>query len=69
MSRATSYWPQQLPHLLWKHQCPLCTSLDFEAAEIGGGDFLMKLFHATPVRCSNCWRRYYWFKSASSKAA
>jgi hypothetical protein len=30
-------------------------------------DALLQLFSLRPVRCVNCWRRYYWFSKATAK--
>jgi hypothetical protein len=61
MSLNSMNWPRLLPRLLWRRQCPLCTSVDFQEAELEPMDTVLRLFLLTPVRCSNCWRRYYWF--------
>ena len=39
---------------------PLCSSR-FQPAESESLDGLFGLFALSPVRCVNCWRRYYWF--------
>jgi hypothetical protein len=55
-------WPNRLPRLLWmRRQCPLCSSIQFQLAETESLDVLFGLFGLRPVRCVNCWRRYYWF--------
>ena len=55
-------WPAGIPRVLWTHrECPLCSSVQFKEAEIIPLDPLLKLFALFPVRCANCWRRYYWF--------
>jgi len=56
-------WPDWLPHLLWiRRKCPRCNSDNFKQAEPRSFDgFLSLLFALRPVRCSFCWRRYYWF--------
>jgi hypothetical protein len=56
-----------LPRVLWtRRQCPLCGSIRFEAAESVHLDGLLVLFMLRPVRCINCWRRYYWFGGTSA---
>ncbi len=54
--------PGPLPRVLWaRRQCPLCSSIRFQPAEQGSLDGFFGLFGLRPVRCVNCWRRYYWF--------
>jgi hypothetical protein len=53
-------WPSRFPRLLWiRRECPLCSSIEFQAAESNDLDGLLRLFALDPVRCVNCWRRYY----------
>jgi hypothetical protein len=48
--------------LLWLGQkCPLCTSILFTEAEHQSLDRLLALLAFHPVRCANCFRRYYCF--------
>jgi len=55
-------WPSNVPRLLlMRRECPLCSSIEFKAAESHPVDCLLKLLMFCPVRCVNCWRRYYWF--------
>jgi len=62
MNTAGLNWPGLFPKLLWmRRQCPLCSSLEFKPAEPESLDRLFGLFALHPVRCVNCWRRYYWF--------
>jgi hypothetical protein len=50
------------PRLLWINRiCPLCGSFEFKTAESGALDVALGIFSLRPVRCGNCWRRYYWF--------
>jgi len=50
------------PKLIWmRRQCPLCSSIRFRPAEAEPLDRLFGIFALRPVRCVNCWRRYYWF--------
>jgi hypothetical protein len=54
--------PGPFPHVLWARRvCPLCSSLEFKQAESVFLDGPMAWFSLRPVRCVNCWRRYYWF--------
>ena len=62
-------WPSNFPQFLWTRQCPLCGSNEFQAAELHSLDGLLRLFGLRPVRCVNCWRRYYWFMKRSSDKA
>ena len=56
------HWPSSLPRILWRRrECPLCSSIEFKAAERHPLDPLLRVFALFPVRCVNCWRRYYWF--------
>jgi hypothetical protein len=48
------------PKLLWR-VCPLCSSVKFKTAESYPFDRPLRLLALRPVRCVNCWRRYYWF--------
>lgn len=67
MKSTTLTWPSSLPHLLlFRRQCPLCTGTEFQEAEAHPLDGMLGLFGLHPVRCSNCWRRYYWFARKTS---
>lgn len=67
MDSAVQSWFGRLPKVLWtERQCPLCSSIRFEPAEAGPLDPLLGLFLLRPVRCVNCWRRYYWFAKVNS---
>lgn len=48
--------------------CPLCTGGIFRVAERGGADRLFRLVGLSPVRCVNCWRRYYRQGGATAEA-
>jgi len=62
-------WPSSVPRVLWTHrECPLCSSIEFETAESHWLDRLLGLLTLHPVRCVNCWRRYYWFAKRSMDA-
>lgn len=54
-------WSGGFPRIvLARHPvCPLCTGTTFRRAEAGGLDGVLKLLGLLPVRCVNCWRRYY----------
>jgi hypothetical protein len=61
MSGATITWPNWLPRVLWmRRMCPSCTSIEFKPAELRPLDGVLALFFLRPVRCTSCWRRYYW---------
>jgi hypothetical protein len=56
------HWPSFAPRFLFRcRACPLCTSVEFVAAELGPLDRLLQSFRLTPLRCVNCFRRYYCF--------
>jgi hypothetical protein len=59
MKTTSLHWPPGLPRLLLRWQCPLCTSIAFTEAEQSAMDPLFRMLHLFPVRCCNCWRRYY----------
>ncbi len=62
MAIAGLNWPGLFPRILWMHrQCPLCSSVQFQPAEAEALDAVFGVFGLRPVRCVNCWRRYYWF--------
>jgi len=63
MSIETMTWPRWLPRVLWmRRMCPRCNSVQFKPAESRSLDGLLgMLFVLRPVRCTSCWRRYYWF--------
>jgi hypothetical protein len=66
MDLAEVNWPSSLPRLLWKRpDCPLCSSIEFREAEQHPLDGLLGMFALSPVRCVNCWRRYYRFAKRS----
>jgi hypothetical protein len=54
-------WPSMIPRLLWGRSCPRCSSIEFQTAQGASMDVPLGVFALTPVRCSNCWRRYYCF--------
>jgi hypothetical protein len=55
-------WLGKFSGLLWFGQkCPLCTSILFTEAEHQSRDRLLTLLSFRPVRCVNCFRRYYCF--------
>lgn len=60
----------RFPHILWwRRNCPLCSSIEFQAAELGSWDNALGLLALNPVRCTNCWRRYYWFAREAKNSA
>jgi hypothetical protein len=62
MDSAGLNWPSSIPRLLWiRRECPRCSSIEFKEAESQPLDSMMSFFALRPVRCVNCWRRYYWF--------
>jgi hypothetical protein len=62
MSSANWSWLNPLPQLLWRrHECPRCASVHFKPAEQRSFDGLLSMLALRPVRCTFCWRRYYWF--------
>ena len=62
MRALNQMWPASIPRILWGRQvCPLCSGFQFTEAEALPRDTLLRLFALSPVRCVNCWRRYYWF--------
>jgi hypothetical protein len=64
MSDLEVSWPSRVPRLLFSCRlCPLCSSIRFSQAEPGTMDRLLRCFGLKPVRCVNCWRRYYCFAS------
>jgi hypothetical protein len=67
MDSAVQGWLGRLPKMLWtRRQCPLCSSIRFAEAEPGSLDGPLRMFMLRPVRCVNCWRRYYWFAMTGS---
>ena len=61
MSNGKRNWPDWLPHLLCiRRECPRCNSIKFKPAELRSFDGLLAFFALRPVRCTYCWRRYYW---------
>lgn len=62
MITASLNWHAWLPPVIWlRHECPSCGSKEFKPAEAHPFDGLLALFALRPVRCTFCWRRYYWF--------
>jgi hypothetical protein len=61
-------WPARLPRLLgFSKKCLACTSVEFTDAEFHSLDRVLSLLAFHPIRCVNCWRRYYGF-SKTNKA-
>jgi len=59
-------WPSGLPRLLYSpKECPVCTSFEFTEAEFHPLDRIFSLLALHPIRCVNCWRRYYGFSMAN----
>jgi hypothetical protein len=50
--------------LLSDQKCPLCTSILFTQAEHQSLDRLLAWLPFHPVRCANCFRRYYCFSKS-----
>ena len=68
MSVLESHWPSFAPRILFRRKvCPLCTSIEFSLAELGPMDRLLRYFGLKPVRCVNCFRRYYCFAASGSR--
>ncbi len=68
MSAARLNWPPAIPRLLWiRQKCPLCNSIEFKSAEPKWLDNVFALLSLRPIRCVNCWRRYYGFRNADAK--
>lgn len=66
MSGLEQNWPSFAPRLLFRRKvCPLCTSTEFSAAEIAPMDAFLRLFTLKPIRCDNCFRRYYCWGSGN----
>lgn len=62
VDHAKIIWPNWLPRVLWfRHVCPCCESIHFKSSEAHSLDQLCSLFALRPIRCTFCWRRYYWF--------
>lgn len=62
MNFANLHWPSSVPRLLWiRRECPLCSSIEFQTADSRALDRVLRLMAFCPVRCANCWRRYYCF--------
>ena len=63
-------WSSSVPQVLWtRRECPRCSSIEFKDAESHPVDRLMGLIALRPVRCVNCWRRYYWFAKTGADRA
>lgn len=66
VDHASIIWPNWLPRVLWfKHICPCCKSVHFKSSEAHDLDQICSLFVLRPIRCTFCWRRYYWFSIRS----
>ena len=65
MNSARLNWPPAVPRFIWiRRKCPLCSSIEFKSAEPEWLDVFFRLLSLRPVRCVNCWRRYYSFRNA-----
>jgi hypothetical protein len=51
----------RIPQILRSQECPLCSSIEFREDIPQPLDRLLSVFAFRPVRCVNCWRRYYQF--------
>jgi hypothetical protein len=54
-------WLSRFSGFLFDRKCPLCTSILFTEAEHQSLDRLLTMLSFHPVRCANCFRRYYSF--------
>lgn len=62
VDHAKIIWPNWLPRVLWfRRVCPCCESVHFRPSEVHSLDQLCSLFALRPIRCTFCWRHYYWF--------
>jgi len=57
----------RIPQILRGRECPLCSSIEFRQDIPQPLDRLLKIFAFHPVRCVNCWRRYYQFAPKNSQ--
>jgi hypothetical protein len=65
MNLASFHWPAQIPRLHWMGRpCPRCHSIEFTSAVTEPFDRLPALFFLQPIRCVNCWRKYYSLRRA-----
>lgn len=66
VDHAKIIWPNWLPRVLWFHHvCPCCESVHFKPSEAHSLDLICSLFALRPIRCTFCWRHYYWFSIRS----
>jgi hypothetical protein len=67
MNSARLSWPPAVPRFIWiRRKCPLCSSIEFKSAEREWLDVFFRLLSLRPIRCVNCWRRYYSFQNADA---
>jgi hypothetical protein len=60
-------WISRVPRLLFRCRvCPLCSSIEFRRDKSGPMDGLLRCFALKPVRCVNCWRKYYCFAASGA---
>jgi hypothetical protein len=68
MMNTNLIWPSRLPRLLWMGRtCPCCRSIEFRSAEPEHLDRLFMLLSLRPIRCVNCWRRYYSLRRVAAR--
>jgi len=56
-------WHNGIPQFfVVRERCPLCLATAFNLSAQHPLKQVLRVFAIRPVRCANCWRRYYWLK-------
>ena len=56
-------WHNGIPRFfVFRERCPLCRTREFHASMSHPFRSILRFVAIHPVRCQNCWRRFYWLK-------
>jgi hypothetical protein len=56
-------WHNGIPQFfVVRERCPLCRATEFNLSAQHPLKQVLRYVAIRPVRCANCWRRYYWLK-------
>ena len=59
-------WHNGIPrYVVFRERCPICRTREFHASMSHPLRSVLQYLAVHPVRCQNCWRRYYWLKPGS----
>jgi hypothetical protein len=64
MAMRNMNWHNFIPRIfVLRERCPLCHATEFQVAMPSPVTNLLRSIAVRRVRCTNCWRRYYWIRA------